>query len=181
MRYLNYFNGTPIKESLLDDYEKYKTQHNATFLEALPTQAAKDEFMYRLSNEEDELSLISEFLDRFKLSDENDFHFRIDVLQNRVSELKKKYPQEVLLFAANLALTAKADGFDKTLEGVHDEINRRGVDPEQIVAMIQDALSYYEKYQEIANWAYQKELNPVKNEIAILNKFIDYLSDYYAN
>jgi len=179
-------------ESLSDDFKSTIKSYNANpdkynigyqadqFAKALP-KSNKQEFMYRVSDGEDILSIIEDMVDKCDLSDEDQFKFRVLVMDNKLEKLKSEYNMQALQVAFQAIIGTIEMGFDDSVEDLKKHIEEgENVEPEQIITILEDAVEYLTKAQVLANWAYERPMwNPNEEKIEVGNRLIDFLKGYF--
>lgn len=172
-------------ESLESDFEqtisheegKYNLKYQATlFRNSLPKKDLQQEFMYRVSDGEDIIDLIEEFVDKAEIP--NDFDFRALVMDKRISELKSKQEQKSFETFEKIISETEKVGVEKSIEQLKGAIDK-GADPESIIVLIEDGITYLIDSQPIMRWAYNRQdWNPNEKKIIIANQLVDFLREY---
>lgn len=156
-----------FNESLVDDFNNHLNntpknlkKSSEEFLGAIKDDKYKSEFMYRVSDGEDIIDLIEEFVDKCNLDDESQFRFRSLVFSNRLKELSIKYDEGDRKAGLDLVQLAERDGVDLTtkyLIGYIEKIPQVTVD--RVIDLIQVALGWLEENEKLINWTYQRNQN----------------------
>ena len=174
MKYLKKFN-----ESLDDDFDKVikdkndKNHDNAKkFIDCLTDTKLKSEFKYRLTDGEDVLDLIGEFVDKAKLSDQEQFEFRVLVMGKKIEDSKTKYDSDILDMGLDMLHFIEKN--DRT------EIARfiLNFDKENIIDILNTLINYLKDNNYILNWTYERpDWNPNNNKINKVKEFIAKIKD----
>lgn len=172
-------------ESLKDDFDNViktlgdnKDDAN-NFLKSLTDDKDKQEFMYRISDGENIIDLIEEFVDKCQLSDKNQFRFRTLVMSVRLDEIKSKYNEDDRNAGTKLVMIAEKDGIDKTMSSLEMEIERRPeITPDRIIDLIQTSIDWLQENEELINWAYQRDENTNQKKIEAGKILIDRLREF---
>ena len=137
-------------ESLEDDFhsylqktpsdDKYNLVHQIQkFVKFLTDKSLQLEFKYRLTDGEDGLELIEEFLDRANLPEDIDNDFRMLLLQKKIEEISNSYDKEGIKSGSDLIDLAVKSGVDMTLDYMMKEMERNEViKPERVILLIND-------------------------------------------
>jgi hypothetical protein len=172
-------------ESLQDDFndsvkKMNKLQKQTTdFLNSLTSDKDKQEFMYRVSDGEDVIDLIEEFVDKCELSDEDQFGFRATVMSNRLDDIKTKYDEGDRNAGTELVMIAANDGVDKTMKYLTDQMESRPeITPDRVIDLIQVAVDWLQENDVLINWTYQREQNANLKKIEAGKMLIDRLREF---
>ena len=131
----------------------------------------KNEFVYRVTGDEDVIDLIEEFIDKVKLDDENDFKFRVLVMGNRIEILK-----ETKGIGVDLIVNTETYGSDNTISWLKKNL-KDGFDSGSIIELVRDGIEYLKKTQELFNWTYQREQNVNEKKIKAGEELIERLGE----
>lgn len=160
-------------ESLVDDFKSYIEKDNdikskaESFVNALP-EDKKSEFMYRVSDGEDILELIDEFLDKYNVSDKD--KFKKMVIEKKIKNLQSKYNMKNL----NFTIEALEEGL-KDFDGIIDDFKKELESEQNVIGVInlfETSIDYLEKEQKLL------KSNKNESKIEVANKIIDFLKDY---
>lgn len=162
MKYLKRFN-----EGLDDDFNQfvknksgdvYNTGYQVTkFVKALKDPKEKTEFKYRLTDGEDAIDLIEEFVDKVKLSDSDQFNFRALVMQKRLEEIESKYNEGDLKAGKELIGLITSNGLNVVMKYLTEQMkSNKVITPERVIELVQVAIDCLEENNEILNWTYQR-------------------------
>lgn len=162
MKYLKRFN-----EGLDDDFNQfvkdksgdtYNTGYQVTkFVKVLKDPKEKTEFKYRLTDGEDAIDLIEEFVDKVKLSDSDQFNFRALVMHKRLEEIESKYNEGDLKAGKELIGLVTSNGLNVVMKYLTEQMESNEViTPERVIELVQVAIDCLEENNEILNWAYQR-------------------------
>lgn len=170
-------------ESLQDDFDNsVKDLENKKdaeeFANALNNNE-KQEFMYRLSDGEDLIDLIEEFVDKYNFSDENQFNFRALVMNNRLKDIKSKYDEGDRLAGTDLVMIAEKEGVDKTMNYLITQMDKNPhITPDRVIDLIQVSINWLQENDELINWTYQREQNANSEKIEAGKILIDRLREF---
>lgn len=172
-------------ESLQDDFNDTVKVLNidgnkATgFVKALTNDKDKQEFMYRVSDGEDFIDLIEEFVDKCNLSDEHQFEFRALVMGDRIKSISTKYDEDDRKAGTELVVIAAEGGVDKTMKYLIDQMEKRPeITPDRVIDLIQVSIDWLQENEELINWTYQREQNANLKKIEAGKMLIDRLREF---
>ena len=157
-------------ESLKDDFnntikglngDKINSGYQADkFLKALSDDKSKQEFMYRVSDGENVIDLIEEFVDKCQLSNEDQFGFRALVMSVRLDEIRSKYDEGDRNAGTELVSIAEKEGVDKTMKYLTDQMEKRPeITPDRVIDLIQVSVDWLQENEILINWTYQRDQN----------------------
>jgi hypothetical protein len=176
-------------ESLEDDFhsylqktpsdDKYNLVHQIQkFVKFLTDKSLQLEFKYRLTDGEDGLELIEEFLDRANLPEDIDNDFRMLLLQKKIEEISNSYDKEGIKSGSDLIDLAVKSGVDMTLDYMMKEMERNEViTPERVILLINDTIKYLEEINSAYDWAYQGKRSLDGRRIKLAKEIISRLED----
>jgi hypothetical protein len=176
-------------ESLEDDFhsylqktpsdDKYNLVHQIQkFVKFLTDKSLQAEFKYRLTDGEDGLELIEEFLDRANLPEDIDNDFRMLLLQKKIEEISNSYDKEGIKSGSDLIDLAVKSGVDMTLDYMMKEMERNEViTPERVILLINDTIKYLEEINSAYDWAYQGKRSLDGRRIKLAKEIISRLED----
>jgi hemerythrin-like domain-containing protein len=176
-------------ESLQDDFnntiknlngDKVNSGYQADkFVKALSDVKSKQEFMYRVSDGEDVIDLIEEFVDKCQLSDEDQFGFRATVMAIRLDEIKTKYEEGDRKAGTELVMIAANDGVDKTMKYLTEQMEKRPeITPDRVIDLIQVAVDWLQENDVLINWTYQRDQNANAKKIEAGKILMDRLREF---
>jgi hypothetical protein len=172
-------------ESLQDDFNDTVKGLNADgdkanrFVKALTDYKDKQEFMYRVSDGENVIDLIEEFVDKCNLSDENQFEFRVIVMSNRLDEIKSKYDEGDRMAGTELVMIAAKDGVDITMKYLAIQMEKRPeITPDRVIDLIQVSIDWLQENEDLMNWVYQRKQNANLKKIEAGKILIDRLREF---
>jgi hypothetical protein len=162
MKYLKRFN-----EGLDDDFNQfvkdksgdtYNTGYQVTkFVKALKDPKEKTEFKYRLTDGEDAIDLIEEFVDKVKISDSEQFNFRALVMHKRLEEIESKYNEGDLKAGKELIGLVTSNGLNAVMKYLTEQMkSNKVITPERVIELVQVAIDCLEENNELLNWTYQR-------------------------
>ena len=174
MKYLKKFN-----ESLDDDFDnlvkgKNDKNHDKAnkFINCLTDPKLKSEFKYRLTDGEDILDLIGEFVDKAKLSDQEQFEFRVLVMGKKIEDSKTKYDSDILDMGLDMLHHIEKD--DKYFL----DLVKSGDEKVNIIDILNTLINYLKDNNYILNWTYERpDWNPNNNKINKVKEFIAKIKD----
>lgn len=164
-----------ISESLTSDFENKVKELGSQLGEialSFSNQLSgnlKGEFIYRLTNDEDIIDLLEEFIDRVELDPANDFKFRSTVMFNKIENVEKNP-------GVDLILRAEFFGPEKVIEMLQEALDDK-FDPHGLIEIIKDGIEVLIRNQDLCNWTYQKEQNINQSKIDAGNDLIKKLSE----
>ena len=176
-------------ESLEDDFhsylqktpsdDKYNLVHQIQkFVKFLTDKSLQAEFKYRLTDGEDGLELIEEFLDRSNLPEDIDNDFRMLLLQKKIEEISNSYDKEGIKSGSDLIDLAVKSGVDMTLDYMMKEMERNEViTPERVILLINDTIKYLEEINSAYDWAYKGKRSLDDRRIKLAKEIISRLED----
>ncbi len=166
-----------FEQSISDKEDRYNLKYQATiFRDSLPDKKSQEEFMYRVSDGEDIIDLIEEFVDKVDIDD--DFSFRALVMDQRISDLKSKQEKKSFEIFERIISETEKIGIEKSIQQLKSSIDK-GADPESIIVLIEDGITYLIDSQPIMRWAYNKQdWNPNEQKIILANQLVDFLREY---
>lgn len=176
-------------ESLEDDFhsylqktpsdDKYNLVHQIQkFVKFLTDKSLQAEFKYRLTDGEDGLELIEEFLDRANLPEDIDNDFRMLLLQKKIEEISNSYDKEGIKSGSDLIDLAVKSGVDMTLDYMMKEMERNEViTPERVKLLINDTIKYLEEINSAYDWAYKGKRSLDDRRIKLAKEIISRLED----
>jgi hypothetical protein len=176
-------------ESLEDDFhsylqktpsdDKYNLVHQIQkFVKFLTDKSLQLEFKYRLTDGEDGLELIEEFLDRANLPEDIDNDFRMLLLQKKIEEISNSYDKEGIKSGSDLIDLAVKSGVDMTLDYMMKEMERNEViTPERVILLINDTIKYLEEINSAYDWAYKGKRSLDGRRIKLAKEIISRLED----
>jgi hypothetical protein len=176
-------------ESLEDDFhsylqktpsdDKYNLVHQIQkFVKFLTDKSLQLEFKYRLTDGEDGLELIEEFLDRANLPEDIDNDFRMLLLQKKIEEISNSYDKEGIKAGSDLIDLAVKSGVDMTLDYIVKEMEKsETITPERVVLLINDTIKYLEEINSAYDWAYQGKRSLDGRRIKLAKEIISRLED----
>ena len=188
MKYLKRFN-----EGLDDDFNQfvkdksgdtYNTGYQVTkFVKALTDNKLKTEFKYRLTDGEDAIDLIEEFVDKVTLSDSDQFNFRSLVMHKRLEEIESKYNEGDLKAGKELIGLAIGNGIDPLMVYLIGQMKENKViTPDRVIELIQVAIDCLEENNKLISWTYQRESwNPNAKSINAGKELIEELKKLENN
>ena len=188
MKYLKRFN-----EGLDDDFNQfvkdksgdtYNTGYQVTkFVKALTDNKLKTEFKYRLTDGEDAIDLIEEFVDKVTLSDSDQFNFRALVMHKRLEEIESKYNEGDLKAGKELIGLAIGNGIDPLMVYLIGQMKENKViTPDRVIELIQVAIDCLEENNKLISWTYQRESwNPNAKSINAGKELIEELKKLENN
>jgi hypothetical protein len=188
MKYLKRFN-----EGLDDDFNQfvkgksgdtYNTGYQVTkFVKALTDNKLKTEFKYRLTDGEDAIDLIEEFVDKVTLSDSDQFNFRSLVMHKRLEEIESKYNEGDLKAGKELIGIAIGNGIDPLMVYLIGQMKENKViTPDRVIELIQVAIDCLEENNKLISWTYQRESwNPNAKSINAGKELIEELKKLENN
>jgi hypothetical protein len=188
MKYLKRFN-----EGLDDDFNQfvkdksgdtYNTGYQVTkFVKALTDNKLKTEFKYRLTDGEDAIDLIEEFVDKVTLSDSDQFNFRSLVMHKRLEEIESKYNEGDLKAGKELIGVAIGNGINPLMVYLIGQMKENKViTPDRVIELIQVAIDCLEENNKLINWTYQRESwNPNAKSINAGKELIEELKKLENN
>jgi len=188
MKYLKRFN-----EGLDDDFNQfvkdksgdtYNTGYQVTkFVKALTDNKLKTEFKYRLTDGEDAIDLIEEFVDKVILSDSDQFNFRSLVMHKRLEEIESKYNEGDLKAGKELIGLAIGNGIDPLMVYLIGQMKENKViTPDRVIELIQVAIDCLEENNKLISWTYQRESwNPNAKSINAGKELIEELKKLENN
>lgn len=168
-----------FNESLKDEFDKFTDDNLGNkakyFIEVLP-EDKKSEFMYRVTDGEDVLDLMEEFIKKCKLNADNQFEFRLPIFNKKIEDLKNEYDVEGKL--SNILRTIEEASHD--FEDVIKIMNKERLSVEdnefvmdQVIGFFEEAIEYLDKSQKLESWLHEREnWYPNKNKIDIAKKII---------
>lgn len=165
MKYLKRFN-----ESLDDEFEQFSKNNDKIkkFINCLTDSKLKSEFKYRLTDGEDYLDLIGEFVDRANLSDSEQFEFRVLVMGKKIEDVKSKYDSDVLDSGFDILRYIEKDEND-----LLDSIKSNG-GGQVVIDLLNTLISYLKDANKVFNWTYERpEWNPNDDKIKKVKSFIN--------
>ncbi len=168
----NYLQKTPSD----DKYNLvYKVQKFVKFLTDKNLQA---EFKYRLTDGEDGLELIEEFLDRAKLPEDIDNDFRMLVLHKKIEEISNSYDKEAIQAGTDLIDLAVKSGVNMTMDQMMKEMEKsEAITPERLILLINDTIKYLEEVNTAYDWAYKGKRSLDGRRIKLAKELISRLED----
>lgn len=184
MKYLKRFN-----EGLDDDFNQfvkdksgdtYNIGYQVTkFVKALKDNKEKTEFKYRLTDGEDAIDLIEEFVDKVKLSDSDQFNFRALVMHKRLEEIESKYNEGDLKAGKELIGLITSNGVNAVMKYLTEQMNsNKVITPERVIELVQVAIDCLEDNNGILNWTYQRtSWNPNAKTINAGKELIEKLKE----
>jgi len=176
-------------ESLEDDFhsylqktpsdDKYNLVHQIQkFVKFLTDKSLQLEFKYRLTDGEDGLELIEEFLDRANLPEDIDNDFRMLLLQKKIEEISNSYDKEGIKAGSDLIDLAVKSGVDMTLDYMMKEMEKsEAITPERVILLINDTIKYLEEINSAYDWAYQGKRSLDGRRIKLAKEIISRLED----
>ena len=176
-------------ESLEDDYhsylqktpsdDKYNLVHQIQkFVKFLTDKSLQAEFKYRLTDGEDGLELIEEFLDRANLPEDIDNDFRMLLLQKKIEEISNSYDKEGIKAGSDLIDLAVKSGVDMTLDYMMKEMEKsEQITPERVILLINDTIKYLEEINSAYDWAYKGKRSLDDRRIKLAKEIISRLED----
>ena len=188
MKYLKRFN-----EGLDDDFNQfvkdksgdtYNTGYQVTkFVKALTDNKLKTEFKYRLTDGEDAIDLIEEFVDKVTLSDSDQFNFRLLVMHKRLEEIESKYNEGDLKAGKELIGLAIGNGIDPLMVYLIGQMKENKViTPDRVIELLQVAIDCLEENNKLISWTYQRESwNPNAKSINAGKELIEELKKLENN
>ena len=188
MKYLKRFN-----EGLDDDFNQfvkdksgdtYNTGYQVTkFVKALTDNKLKTEFKYRLTDGEDAIDLIEEFVDKVTLSDSDQFNFRALVMHKRLEEIESKYNEGDLKAGKELIGLAIGNGIDPLMVYLIGQMKENKViTPDRVIELLQVAIDCLEENNKLISWTYQRESwNPNAKSINAGKELIEELKKLENN
>jgi hypothetical protein len=188
MKYLKRFN-----EGLDDDFNQfvkdksgdtYNTGYQVTkFVKALTDNKLKTEFKYRLTDGEDAIDLIEEFVDKVTLSDSDQFNFRSLVMHKRLEEIESKYNEGDLKAGKELIVLAIGNGIDSLMVYLIGQMKENKViTPDRVIELLQVAIDCLEENNKLISWTYQRESwNPNAKSINAGKELIEELKKLENN
>ena len=188
MKYLKRFN-----EGLDDDFNQfvkdksgdtYNTGYQVTkFVKALTDNKLKTEFKYRLTDGEDAIDLIEEFVDKVILSDSDQFNFRSLVMHKRLEEIESKYNEGDLKAGKELIVLAIGNGIDSLMVYLIGQMKENKViTPDRVIELLQVAIDCLEENNKLISWTYQRESwNPNAKSINAGKELIEELKKLENN
>lgn len=188
MKYLKRFN-----EGLDDDFNQfvkdksgdtYNTGYQVTkFVKALTDNKLKIEFKYRLTDGEDAIDLIEEFVDKVTLSDSDQFNFRALVMHKRLEEIESKYNEGDLKAGKELIGLALGNGIDPLMVYLIGQMKEnKMITPDRVIELLQVAIDCLEENNKLISWTYQRESwNPNAKSINAGKELIEELKKLENN
>jgi hypothetical protein len=176
-------------ESLEDDFhsylqktpsdDKYNLVHQVQkFVKFLTDKSLQAEFKYRLTDGEDGLELIEEFLDRANLPEDIDNDFRMLLLHKKIEEISSNYDKEGIQAGSDLIDLAVKSGVDMTLDYMMKEMERsEAITPERVILLINDTIKYLEEINSAYDWAYKGKRALDGRRIKLAKEIISRLED----
>ena len=176
-------------ESLEDDFhsylqktpsdDKYNLVHQIQkFVKFLTDKSLQAEFKYRLTDGEDGLELIEEFLDRANLPEDIDNDFRMLLLQKKIEEISNSYDKEGIKAGSDLIDLAVKSGVDMTLDYMMKEMEKsEQITPERVILLINDTIKYLEEINSAYDWAYKGKRSLDDRRIKLAKEIISRLED----
>lgn len=176
-------------ESLEDDFhsylqktpsdDKYNLVHQIQkFVKFLTDKSLQSEFKYRLTDGEDGLELIEEFLDRANLPEDIDNDFRMLLLHKKIEDISNSYDKEGIKSGSDLIDLAVKSGVDITLDYMMKEMERNEViTPERVILLINDTIKYLEEINSAYDWAYKGKRPLYDRRIKLAKEIISRLED----
>ena len=176
-------------ESLEDDFhsylqktpsdDKYNLVHQIQkFVKFLTDKSLQAEFKYRLTDGEDGLELIEEFLDRSNLPEDIDNDFRMLLLQKKIEEISNSYDKEGIKAGSDLIDLAVKSGVDMTLDYMMKEMEKsEQITPERVILLINDTIKYLEEINSAYDWAYKGKRSLDDRRIKLAKEIISRLED----
>lgn len=176
-------------ESLEDDFhsylqktpsdDKYNLVHQIQkFVKFLTDKSLQAEFKYRLTDGEDGLELIEEFLDRANLPEDIDNDFRMLLLQKKIEEISNSYDKEGIKAGSDLIDLAVKSGVDMTIDYMMKEMEKsEAITPERVILLINDTIKYLEEINSAYDWAYQGKRSLDGRRIKLAKEIISRLED----
>lgn len=188
MKYLKRFN-----EGLDDDFNQYVKDKNGDtyntgyqvekFVKALTDNKLKTEFKYRLTDGEDAIDLIEEFVDKVQLSDSDQFNFRTLVMHKRLGEIESRYNEGDLKAGKELIGLALGNGIDPLMVYLIGQMKENKViTPDRVIELLQVAVDCLEENNKLISWTYQRDAwNPNAKSINAGKELIEELKKLENN
>lgn len=176
-------------ESLEDDFhsylqktpsdDKYNLVHQIQkFVKFLTDKSLQAEFKYRLTDGEDGLELIEEFLDRANLPEDIDNDFRMLLLHKKIEDISNSYDKEGIKAGSDLIDLAVKSGVDITLDYMMKEMEKsEQITPERVILLINDTIKYLEEVNSAYDWAYKGKRSLYDRRIKLAKEIISRLED----
>ncbi len=176
-------------ESLEDDFQDYlqKTEpddkYNTVFqvqkfVRFLTDKNLQAEFKYRLTDGEDGLELIEEFLDRFNLPEDVDFDFRALLVQKKINEIGEKYDKEGIKVGIDFVDLAVKSSVEVALRYIESEMEQHeALNPSRMIDLLQSVVDYCKEVDEAMSWAYKGKRQFDDKRVEVGNQLIDGLRD----
>lgn len=176
-------------ESLEDDFhsylqktpsdDKYNLVHQIQkFVKFLTDKSLQSEFKYRLTDGEDGLELIEEFLDRANLPEDIDNDFRMLLLHKKIEDISNSYDKEGIKAGSDLIDLAVKSGVDITLDYMMKEMEKsEQITPERVILLINDTIKYLEEINSAYDWAYKGKRPLYDRRIKLAKEIISRLED----
>jgi hypothetical protein len=176
-------------ESLEDDFhsylqktpsdDKYNLVHQVQkFVRFLTDKSLQAEFKYRLTDGEDGLELIEEFLDRANLPEDIDNDFRMLLLHKKIEDISSNYDKEGIKAGSDLIDLAVKSGVDMTLDYMMKEMEKsEAITPERVILLINDTIKYLEEINSAYDWAYKGKRALDGRRIKLAKEIISRLED----
>lgn len=176
-------------ESLEDDFhsylqktpsdDKYNLVHQIQkFVKFLTDKSLQSEFKYRLTDGEDGLELIEEFLDRANLPEDIDNDFRMLLLHKKIEDISNSYDKEGIKAGSDLIDLAVKSGVDITLDYMMKEMEKsEQITPERVILLINDTIKYLEEVNSAYDWAYKGKRSLYDRRIKLAKEIISRLED----
>ncbi len=137
---------------------KYNLKYQCTkFLNELPTQELKSEFMYRVGDGEDVVKLFRDMLDRKELSQKQTtfYPYRIIVLDYELNNLKSENEREIKV---GMDLLEHAILGQEKLKEVVDQLNyhieESEIDPTDVKEILNGTINFLKNMDSLYDWAY---------------------------